>query len=431
MNAKMSKNKIIILIITVIILASVLFYFWQNRSKLNGQGQTTENTESFPFGQDNNGGANSSVSTSANADGKDSSREEENLPILRRISERPVAGGISFENKDLITVIRYVDRGTGHIYETTEKSLEEMKISNTTIPKALQSIWSAGGQSVIIRYIKEGTEDISSFSANIITATTSQDVSKNPKSVFLPSNIEQLSVNPSGDKIFYLINDGAGGSAGVMSNIDGSQKKQVFQSPIKEWLVSWPNNEIIALATKPSSVAPGYLFFLNSQTGAENKILGGINGLTALTGSTTKNILYSESVDGSIGLNYYNSKNNQGGELSFKTLPEKCVWSRSEESVVYCAVPKAIIYGEYPDIWYQSLTSFTDSIWKIDIKTQSSELVLDIQQDTGNEIDVADPFLSKDDGYLFFINKKDLTFWSLSLKKTKINGSSPKNPSYF
>lgn len=428
---KISKNKIIILIITAMILASVLFYFWRNRPN---QGNLTDNSSGlFPIENDDNGNVNSSVSV-PNSGGQDSSSRENDLPILRQISNRPVAGGISFENKDLdLTIIRYVDRGTGHIYETTDQSLEETKLSNTTIPKVLQSVWSPGGQSVVMRYLNEGTEDISSFSVNIIhgiTATTSQDISKNPKSVFLPSNIKQLSVNPSGDKIFYLTNS-TDGATGIISNIDGSQKKQIFQSPIKEWLVSWPNNETIALATKPSSIAPGYLFFLNSKTGAENKTLGGINGLTALTSSTTKNILYSESVSGSIKLNYYNLKNNQGDEFSFKTFPEKCVWSRNEESVVYCAIPKVITNGEYPDIWYQGLVSFTDNVWKIDTKTKSSELLLDIQQDTGNEIDMVDLFLSKDDEYLFFINKKDLTFWSFSLKKTKINGDSPKNPAYF
>ena len=90
----------------------------------------------------------------------------------------------------------------------------------------------------------------------------------------------------------------------------------------------WPNAETITLATKPSSTAPGYLFFIDSRTGAENKILGAINGLTALTSSSTKNILYSESSDGSIKLAQVNTKTGLDRGLSFKTLPEKCVWSK-------------------------------------------------------------------------------------------------------
>jgi len=161
----------------------------------------------------------------------------------------------------------------------------------------------------------------------------------------------------------------------------------------------------------------GYLFFLNEKTGDDSKILSGINGLTALVNKTAKNILYSESVDDSIRLHYYDLKNNLSKTLSFKTLPEKCVWSKIEELTIYCAVPKTIEDGEYPDSWYQGSMSFNDSVWKIDLKTSSSELVYNLQKESGKEFDIADPFLSGDDEYLFFTNKKDLTFWSLSLKK--------------
>lgn len=415
MNAS-TKNKIVILIIIAMLLFAGLFYFWNKYIKQSAPAATTENpSDTFPFG-----GGNTQTTSSARGGNQSSVANETAMPILRQISDKPVAGGIAFKNGSS-TAIRYVERGTGHIVETTGDSLESVKISNTTIPKVPEAIWFPNGQSVIMRYLKEGAENIYSFSANIVKATTTQDVSKNPKSAFLPTNIEQLSVSPSGDKIFYLINAG-GESIGVLSNIDGSNKNPIFKSAVTEWLASWPNKEIIALATKPSFAAPGYLFFLNTKTDAASKILSGVNGLTALVSSTTKKILYSESVDGSIKLNYYSLKNNASKTLSFKTLPEKCVWSKTEDFVVYCAVPKTIDGGDYPDIWYQGLVSFNDSVWKVDTKTNSSELVFNFKKESGNEFDVTNPFLSGDDEYLFFTNKKDLTFWSLDLKALKKQG---------
>ncbi len=428
---KSTKNKIIILIITAMILASGLFYFWNKYIRQSAPAQTMENISGnnpFPFGRDSGGNINFSTS-SPNTNAQSSLGSNDNLPILRQISSNPVAGGIGFDGKDA-TIIRYVERGTGHIHETTSDSLEDVELSNITIPKTLQSVWFPNGQSVIMRYINEGTQNIYSFLTNITKASSSQDINKNSKNAFLPSNIEQLSINPSGNKIFYLIND-AEGTIGSISNMDGSQQKQVFQSPIKEWLISWPNNETVALATKPSANVLGYLFFLNNKTGAEKKIISGVNGLTALISSSTKSILYSESVDNSIVLKYHNLKSANDDEFSFKTLPEKCVWSRVEESVIYCAVPNDISEGEYPDVWYQGLTSFSDSIWKVDTKTKSSELIFDIQKETGNEIDVTNPLLSENDGYLFFINKKGLTFWSLNLRKQKINRGSSDNSTNF
>lgn len=414
----MTKNKIIISIIIIIILTSSLFYFWRAKTRQTTPGQTSENpSDSFPFGE---GGGNSGEGTQFSSSGQNSGNQDtvtnqNGMPILRQISDKPVAGGISFKNGSS-TIIRYVERGTGHIVETGSDSFDFIKISNTTIPKVPQAIWSSNGQSVIMRYTKDNSEIVSSFSANIIKATTSQDVSKNPKSAFLPSNITQLSVSPTGDKIFYLINS-EGGAGGIVSNMDGSQKKQIFKSPATEWLTSWPNKETIALATKPSSAVAGYLFFLNSKTGEYNKIMSGINGLTALVSSTTKNILYSESINSSLKLTYLNLKNGESKTLSFKTLPEKCAWSKTEEFIIYCAVPKTIQNSEYPDSWYQGLVQFNDNIWKINTKTNSSEIIIDLQKESGNEFDITDPFLSDNNEYLFFINKKDLTFWSLLLKK--------------
>lgn len=409
---KSTKNKIIILLIIAALLASGLFYFWNKYIKQAAPAQTatSPSSETSYFG-----GGDTQTESGPSTDNQSSAENKAEMPTLRQISDKPVAGGIAFNNGST-TVIRYVERGTGHIVETTSDSFESAKISNTTIPKVPQAIWSPAGQTVVMRYLKDGADRISSFSANIIKATTTQDVSKNKKSAFLPSNITQLSMNPAGDKIFYLIN-ASGESAGVISNADGSNKNRILRSAVTEWLVSWPNKETIALATKPSFAAAGYLFFLNSKTGSANKILSGINGLTSLVDGTAKNILYSESFDDSIRLNYYDLKSNLNKTLSFKTLPEKCVWSKTEEFIVYCAVPKTIEEGEYPDGWYQSLISFSDNIWRVDAKTNSSELVFDFRKESGNEFDAIDPFLSGDDEYLFFTNKKDLTFWSLDLKK--------------
>lgn len=459
---KSTRNKIIITLAVIALLVLVLFYFWsRNETKSpndgsqsqsifesvlsfvglkennkNSNATTTDGTGDF-FSSENNGDGDDSTdidfgfssSSSDNSQGSSSSSEfEAGLPILRLISDSPVAGGISFKRNDF-TIIRFVDRGTGHIFETNDQSLENIMISNTTIPKVPEAVWTRNGQTVVFRYLDENNV-ILSFSANILTATTSQDVSKNAKSVFLPSSIEQLSANPTSDKIFYLIND-AEGPVGSVSEVNGLKKKIIFQSPIKEWLTSWTNDKTITLVAKPSANVPGHMFFLNVKTGVTDKIMTGINGLTSLVSDNAKNILYSESVGGSVKLKYRNIANGNDGDFSFKTLPEKCVWSKIEEFVAYCAVPEAIPSGEYPDIWYQGLMSFTDSVWKVNVKTGSSELVMDIQRETGNDIDIMNPFLSDDDDYLLFMNKKDLTFWSLDIKKQLSNKSLSENSDSF
>jgi len=113
----------------------------------------------------------------------------------------------------------------------------------------------------------------------------------------------------------------------------------------------------------------------------------------------------------------FNIKKGESKLLPFETLPEKCVWSNTNIKVIYCAVPKAFPIGEtYPDSWYQGLVSFTDSIWMINTDTMAASLIFDIEKESGEQMDVIDVQLDKKDNYLFFTNKTDLTFWSLSLK---------------
>ena len=102
--------------------------------------------------------------------------------------------------------------------------------------------------------------------------------------------------------------------------------------------------------------------------------------------------------------------------LGIKTLPEKCVWNKTGDTL-YCAVPKFIGSGEYPDSWYQGEVSFNDQLWKIDIKTLNATLLLDpVMITEGEEIDGIKLAIDESENYLFFVNKKDSFLWKLDLK---------------
>ena len=79
-------------------------------------------------------------------------------------------------------------------------------------------------------------------------------------------------------------------------------------------------------------------------------------------------------------------------------------------------MPKPFPDGNYPDTWYQGLVSFSDNIWMINTETMASTLVSDLEKETANKIDVIDMQIDQNSNYLYFINKTNLTFWSLKLK---------------
>lgn len=335
---------------------------------------------------------------------------------LRQISTDPISGFSLINTKENKTNIHYILRTNGNIYEAYADSLESKRLSNTTVPKVYESAWLPSGDKLIIRYLKDATENIQTFSVKINPATTTlNEFEGGIDGNFLPENIGSLAINPLGDKIFYLTTNLNGVSAFV-SKPDGSAKRLLFESPLIEWNISWPKEEIITLTTKPASTIPGYLYFLNSKTGGLERVLGNVLGLTTKINSATTEVLYSDSSRTTPRLYLLNIKTGESKLLPWNTFPEKCLWSNLDSKIVYCAVPKTFEAGRYPDLWYQGLTNFTDDIWRVNTNTGASTLVFDIQKEGNKNIDATDLKIDKNDNYLFFTNKTDLTLWSLKLK---------------
>lgn len=414
----MSKKSAIILILVVFLSALgalIWFYFTYNPSTSAPVVTSTPSVVYDPFGTK---AANNTPTgtTTLNTVPVTSQGNFVSTNKLRQISTDPISGFTVLNTKDNKTNVHYILRANGNIYEAYTDSTELKRLSNTTVPKVYESAWLPSGDKLIIRYLKDATENIMTFSVKINPATTTlNEFEGGIDGNFLPENIGSLAVSPLGDKIFYLTNN-LNGSSGYVSAPTGLNKKLIFQSPLIEWNVSWPKDTTITMTTRPAASIPGYMYFLNSSTGNFSKILGGIRGLTTQTNNSATQVLYSDSARSLPRLYLYSLKTGESKLLPWNTFPEKCLWSNIDAKIVYCAVPKTLVDGDYPDIWYQGLTSFTDDIWRVNTNTGASSLVYDIQKETNNNIDAVDLHLDKNDNYLFFTNKTDLTLWSLSLK---------------
>lgn len=414
----MSKKTAIILILTVFLGALgalIWFYFTSNNTAITAPTPIVGTDVYDPFGT---GSISNVVNTPAGIDTNYTPPIIPNTPDrLRQISEEPISGFSIIDNtKASTTNIHYILRANGNIYEAYTNSLEQKRLSITTIPKVYESVWLPDGARLVIRYLKDASENIQTFSVKINPATTTlNEFQGGVDGNHLPENISGIAVNPTGDKIFYLINS-LNGASGYISKPDGLNKKLIFETPLIEWLVSWPKEQTITLTTKPSANIAGYMYFLNSQTGNLSRVLGNINGLTTKTNKTATEVLYSDSSKGTPKLYLYDVKTNVSKSLLWNTLPEKCLWSSTDDKIIYCAVPKAFEVGDYPDIWYMGLTNFTDDIWMLNTDTMAATLVSDIQNENSRSMDVIDVQTDKNDNYLFFTNKTDLTLWSLRLK---------------
>ena len=98
--------------------------------------------------------------------------------------------------------------------------------------------------------------------------------------------------------------------------------------------------------------------------------------------------------------------------MSLQTLVEKCVW-RPDSLSLYCGVPNSMAYGgEYPDVWYQGIESYTDSLWKINTRTFKEEVISDFVSEYNADLDIELINIDAEEEYLYFIDKKTEELWS-------------------
>lgn len=346
------------------------------------------------------------------------------LPRLYQLHKVPVSGITSFEagkGADRTISVRYIERGLGHIYETTLSSYKESRIVNETRSKISEAIWGRGGQSVVVRSLDPNDDGvIKTRIINLGTPSINFDaegavVSENnfltTEEILLPDYVPFIVAAGDGsDNIFYLENSSTA-TRGVNTTFKNASNTKIFSSSFTEWLPEFPNQKLITLTTKPSGDVPGHLFFLDPKTKSITKILNNINGLTTLTSRDGKLVLYSESKEQGLSFFVYNVAKKEARGIALQTLPEKCVWGLKNTTLIYCAVPKTLPVSLYPDRWYQGVVSFSDDIWEINTSTSEVRKILNPGTLGAPTLDMTNLTLSSGDEYLLFMDKNSGKPW--------------------
>ena len=403
-------TKIIITAIIIIMLAAGFLAFFAGKKPVETTNEPTT-TGGFPDTGDS-AGRKSSASLGG---GRSSSRigKEVSKNILIQLTKNAISGTAYYGT----TTALYMERATGHIYKINLDGTNNIRLSNATVPKSFEAVWSYKSDKMAVRYFEDPSPGsvklaVKTFLASIghlLKATSTSEAEL--KGLALPATVSEIAVSPAEDKVFYLNNAGDELTEGVVADFSNKSQKKIFELPFGEFNISWPVKDNIVLLTKPSAKAESYLYFLNSKTGALTRILGGIKGLTAVVSPDGEKIIFSGiGQDGTESKNY-NLKTKTVSELGFAVLADKCAWGRKNKNMIYCAVSAKKPDTNQPDGWYQGLVSFDDGIWSKNISTGESQSVL-----SRFGADIMNIFVNDDENYLIFINKNDGTLWSLKLK---------------
>ncbi|MEX0652180.1 MAG: hypothetical protein WD509_01240 [Candidatus Paceibacterota bacterium] len=391
-----TQRKILTLIIIVFILIiGGLFFLYQSFVQTD-----TEPTGNGTGGTGSGGSILFPNTGQGETSGIGTTTGPSSIATLRQISSVPVSGAVIFTDEET-AVIRYVERSSGHIFETTSTSLELNRISNTTIPRIQRSFWAPDGSTVILQYLDEN-ETLKSFYGKVAPETGALE------GWFLGNNISDVAVAPDGDMLY--VQKIGGGVQGIISNFDGTNSATIFSSTQRDWRPLWMGKEV-TFTTNPARDITGFMYQI--QKGEYKKILSR-DGLITNINPDGGNILFSLSNSRETNLFVYNQKTKETVEVPFRTLAEKCAWSGN--TVVFCASPHRVTEGIVPDDWYKGSLSFSDDIWSYNTETDEAQLVYDA---LSNEqiFDAINLRIDSEGKVLLFTDKNNLTLWALSLKE--------------
>ncbi len=314
--------------------------------------------------------------------------------MLRKISTSPVAGAVVF-SRDGATHVRYVERGTGHVFEFDPAAGSTARITGTTIPRAVSAVWSPqGSRVVLVTEIASGEQRI--FAAAIERTDEGEGTLA---TIELESDARNIAFAATGESVYYTV-PSARGSVGYEHNLKTNVRSVRFTSVLRDMVVTW--EPTLVAYTTPTAHFDGYAYEGTGFT----RLFGGANGLMIESAAQYRIVSYAENNSLISRVDTLN-----GATLGIPVFPEKCAPDSTRDTVLWCAAPFGLAPGAYPDMWYQGAASFDDSIWRLDVEAGSATLVSIPSDDVGEAIDATDMQISSIGDMLLFINKKDGMLW--------------------
>ncbi len=312
---------------------------------------------------------------------------------LQQLTTRAVAGfGYASDKGDLI---RYVEAGTGHIYEINLQNGTERQISVTTIPQTIDAVFSVNAQAIAIT-TQEG------YKGHVVAGfiTGEEDTIE---LIELPQNSQNLAFKDD-TTLYYSLSTG-GKTHGYSMDLTKNESTLLFSLTLADATLRWGGRYTSMLAqSKPTQHLPGYVYEIVNGSLKPFFIEG--YGLSAF-GSDEYTII-SNVQEGVYVTNVLRGDNTWSEGIIM--LKEKCA-SGLESQELWCAAPLEVLPPSYIENWYKGTITSNDHLWYTRLTEESSELTVDLAELAGHTVDVDRIEASIDGSSLIFRNKIDNSLW--------------------
>ncbi len=298
-------------------------------------------------------------------------------------------------------VASYIDRQSGNVYNYSEQSGQITRTSNKTIPGIEQAYWIPDGSTAYVQYLSGAT---------MSTVNTYALPANGNGGFFLSQDLADLAVSQTH---LLALATGVNGSVANLENTDGTGSVQAFSTPLTDIRISFAGKNQYAVFTKPTASLSGYLYLVKN--GQFSSAAGPLNGLVALVSPSGAWAIVSYTASGQMRMELVNLTDGSALPLPVATIADKCTWS-ADSTQVFCGIPDNPPQGAYPDDWYQGVTHFSDSLWKIDVSGRYAQLVDRISQEAGVALDIERPALDPASQAIVFTNKNNGSLWLYKLQ---------------
>jgi hypothetical protein len=190
-------------------------------------------------------------------------------------------------------------------------------------------------------------------------------------------------------------------------------KTELFTVPFFEANIDWGSTTVGSHYVYPKATfaLEGYLYEFSKKTMSRTSVSG--FGLTAFN---TPNYLVYNKLTNYVPSSYiYNKGSGKHYFVPLIVLPEKCVPSQKNIDTIWCGYEPTELEVKFPDNWYRGLLSFKDTIWEVDLNSQTAVSLVDTLAESGREIDIINMSIGESESALYFINKNDNTLWMYEL----------------
>jgi hypothetical protein len=315
---------------------------------------------------------------------------------LYQLTTRPVAGATFIDGG-----VRYVERGTGHIYEVDLLGGAERIVSGTTVKRTIRATFSPSGDHVALVTESElGLETI----LGTLSRTSATD--RGLTLTALPPGAEEAGFSANGEVLQFFVPTTNGG-VGYAYIIATEETTELFSIPLSDVRVLWGTPTY--LYTTPSAHAIGYVYRI-AKGGLEYVTEGG-KGLMAFRHAS--GTLVSTITNGDM----------ETRDVVYGTLPilklftEKCTVKQPGSHIVFCASPlSSNITTTYPDDWYKGVADFSDVVLEVNSASSTVLALSKLEEESGRPIDVSMIGANAQGDMIYMANKYDGALWVSDLR---------------